>query len=87
MNRNDKDGLSIRQYLLGHTSGEEREQLEERFISDPEYNEEMLAIENELIEDYLANALSDEDRKSFTEHFLSTPQQIQKLKIAEALHQ
>lgn len=87
MERNDKDGLSIRRYLLGYSSDEEREKLEEHFITDSEYREEVMIIENELIEDYLANKLSDEDRKSFVEHFLSTPQQIQKLKIAEALNQ
>lgn len=87
MKRNDKDGVSIRRYLLGYASDEEQEQLEEHLITDSEYREQVLVIENELIEDYLANALSDEERERFIQHFLSTPQQIQKLKIAEALNQ
>jgi hypothetical protein len=86
MKRNDKDELSIRRYLLGYSSGEEQEQLEEHVITDSEYREQVLVIEDGLIEDYLANDLSEEDRKRFVEHFLSTPQQMQKLKIAEALN-
>jgi hypothetical protein len=85
MKRNEKDRDSIRRYLLGYANSEEQEQIEEQLVTDSEYKEQVLIIENELIEDYLADELPDEERENFVRHFLSTPQQIRKLKIAEAL--
>jgi hypothetical protein len=87
MKNNDEEQRLVRRYLLGDLTAEEQEQLEEHFMTNSEYREKVLLIEEELIQDYLAHKLSDEERERFDEHFLSTPQQIQKLGIAKALNQ
>ena len=86
MEKIDQERNLVKRYLLGELRGEERERLEERYITDHEYREEVLMIENELIEEYLAGLLPDEEKERFTTHYLSTPRQIQKLKIAKAFN-
>jgi hypothetical protein len=80
-----KDHDLIRQYLLGRLTDEEQERLEKRFMTDGEYREEVLIVEEELIEDYLDDSLSTEDKGRVDSHFLSTPQQMQRLGVAKAL--
>lgn len=87
MKNNDEEQSWIRRHLLGELTDQEQAQLEEQFISDSQYREKVLVIEDELIEDYLADNLSEEEKERFLHHFLSTPQQIEKLKIARALNQ
>jgi hypothetical protein len=81
---NEDDSL-IRQYLLGALTSAEQQHVEELFISNPEYRENVLIVEEELIEDYLDGALSESERKEFASHFLATPQQRQRLRIAKTL--
>jgi hypothetical protein len=80
----DKEREVIRLYFLGQLSEEERERLEMQFVTDADYQEGMLIVEEELIEDYLADSLSAEDKQSFDFHLRSTPQQRQRLEIARA---
>jgi hypothetical protein len=85
MNSNDEERNMVRRYLLGFLSSEETDYVEERFMTDFEYKEQALVIEDELIEDYLAHELSEDERERFVKYFLATPQQRQKLKVAQAL--
>jgi hypothetical protein len=80
-----KEHQLIRQYLLGQLTDQEQERLEELFMTDGEYREEVLIVEEELIEDYLDDFLSTEDKGRVASHFLSTPQQMQRLEVAKAL--
>jgi hypothetical protein len=82
----DKEREVIRLYFLGQLSEEERERLEMQFVTDADFQEGMLIVEEELIEDYLADSLSAEDKQSFDSHLRSTPQQRQRLEIAGALN-
>jgi hypothetical protein len=81
----DKERAAIRLYFLGQLPEEERERLEMQFVTDDEYQEEVLIVEEELIADYLADSLSSEDQQVFASHLLWTPQQRQRLEIARAL--
>src|SRR5215213_8421894 len=80
-----KQETEIRRYLLGELSDSEREHVEERLISDGDYKEEVLTVEEELLEDYLAGVLSPPERELFHKNYLSAPLQKQKLRIAQAL--
>ena len=80
-----KQETEIRRYLLGELSDSEREQVEQRLITDGNYKEEVLMVEQELLEDYLAGLLIPQERELFHKNYLSAPLQKQKLRIAQAL--
>jgi hypothetical protein len=76
----------IKGYLLGALTEEERQQVEQRVFTEPQFKATVLMVEDELVEDYVAGLLSESERERFTAHFLSTPRQIQKLRVIKALH-
>lgn len=80
-----KQETVIRQYLLGELNENDREQLEQRLITDRDYMEEALMVEEELLEEYVSGTLPERDRELFQKNYLSAPRQQQKLKIARAL--
>jgi len=79
------DTTTIRHYLLGELDDGAREQVEQRLITDRDYKEEVLIVEEELLEDYVSGALDQGERDLFLKNYLTTPLQKQKLRIAQAL--
>jgi hypothetical protein len=80
----DQKSDSIRRYLLGQVSGEEGQQLEERFMTDHEYREEVLIIEEDLIEEYFSDRLSTEEKEAFETCW--APYHAERLEMARALN-
>ena len=76
---------TIRNYLLGELEEGAREQVEQRLMTDRDYKEEVLIVEEELLEDYVSGALDNHERDLFLKNYLTTPLQKQKLRIAQAL--
>jgi len=64
---------SVREHLLGRVKGEAREPFEEKFLTDAEFRETVLLIEEELIDDYTAGLLSETDRESFIKQYVNAP--------------
>jgi len=85
--REKVDDKKVIQYLLGQLPEEERSRLEEMFFSDDELFEQLLAIEDDLIDDYVRNELSRKQRKQFELYFLSSPQRRERVEFARALLQ
>jgi len=83
----ERDQYLIRQYLLGGLDDDERDQLEQRVITNPDYKEEVLITEEELLEEFVNGALSAPEAKSFTKMYTSSRAQWRKVKIAQALNQ
>src|SRR5689334_14404724 len=81
----DKELSAIREFLLHRAGGKERQEFEERFLTDPEFRELALAVEGELIDDYLAGHLSPGEQSDFVNHYLSGPRQVEELKLARSL--
>lgn len=77
----------IRQYLLGGLKGEEREQLEERVLFDPEFKNRVLIVEENLIEEYADGALEGEERQRFQMMFYTNPQRRLEVQVVEGLQQ
>src|SRR5262249_36190786 len=77
--------LMMRQFLLDKLDQETREQIEERFLTENAFREELLLAEESLIEDYLDNQLDDDDREKFHSLFASSREQRRKLTIARAI--
>jgi CHAT domain-containing protein/Flp pilus assembly protein TadD len=80
--RSEQDNL-FRWYLLGATSPEEDEQIEQR-LRNQEINNELLLAEEELIDDYARGELALYERELFEENFLTTPERLKNLLIAQA---
>lgn len=84
MSSNNDAQATIRLYLLGQLGGGVREEFEQRLLTDSDLFEELLAIEDELIDEHLAG-LRDDQVEMFEKHFLVTPERQQKLRFARAL--
>jgi tetratricopeptide (TPR) repeat protein len=80
--RSEQDNL-FRWYLLGATSPEEDEQIEQR-LRNQDINDELLLAEEELIDDYARGELALYERELFEENFLTTPERLKNLLMAQA---
>ena len=87
MNEAANELFLIRKYLLGGLKGEEREQLEERVLLDPEFKNRVQIVEENLIEEYAEGALEGEERQGFQTMFYSNPQRQLEVRIVEGLQQ
>lgn len=79
--------LLIRKYLLGSLEGEEREQLEERVLSDSDFRDRVLLVEESLIEDYTEGVLKETERHGFRRMFYSNPQRRIEVLVVKGLKQ
>ncbi len=77
--------MEIRHYLLGMISEEKRNEIEECYFADDLYFENMLAAEDELVEDYINGELSRREKKRFEEYLLPNPKWQQKVANIRAL--
>jgi hypothetical protein len=64
---------------------EEQETVEEQFFLDPDYLEELQALEDELIRDYLQGRLSDRERKGVEVVYLRSPELRRRVELAKSL--
>src|SRR5262249_44062134 len=72
-------------YLLGDLTEEERLRVEERFFTDDEVSEQLLALENELLYDYAQGALTPRQRELYERRFLATQRERQRAEFAAAI--
>ncbi len=79
----ENDELLIR-YLLGELGEAEQESVEDRYINDPAFYEQLLAVEDDLIDSYAEGGLSQKQRASFENHFLRLPERQKRVEFAEA---
>lgn len=84
MTRNVGD-KEIRRFLLGGLDEEARQGVERRLLTEEDFFEELLFVEEELTDEYLNGGLSEDERRAFEAHFLSTPERLRKLSFAKAL--
>jgi hypothetical protein len=73
----------MRIYLLGGLTSERRAEIEALAQADENLREEILALEEELVEQYLAGLLTEEESRSFEAHLLTTERGQQKLHFAQ----
>lgn len=75
----------FRKYLLHELAEAEQEEVEERLMTDREFNRRLAMAQDDLIDDFVIGALSEHEAESFRKHFVTTPARLQKLKFAVAL--
>ena len=76
---------SLRRYLLGELSVQEREQIEQLLLSDDDAYQELLFAEDDLIDEYVFKTLPEEDQTNFRRRFLTLPELQQNVSFAAAL--
>jgi CHAT domain-containing protein len=72
---------NLRRYLLGQLDDPTAEATEKQFLVQEDVFDELMAAEDELIDDYLTEVLPPDDRKAFEKHFLSTSERQEQLKF------
>lgn len=77
----------IRGYLLGDLPEEERDRVRVRLITDWDFFEAALTIEDELTDEYVFGILSDREREKIEKLFLAVPQEYQNVEVAKILGQ
>lgn len=75
----------LREFLLGGLADDERDRIEEQFLTDAQTRERILAAEQDLIEDYLEDTLTVADREKFVSLYARTPEQRRKLRITKSI--
>lgn len=75
----------VREFLLGELADEERERIENLFLTDPPTRDRVLTSEQELIEDYLEDNLSEADKKRFVARYAQTYEQRRNLRITKSI--
>jgi hypothetical protein len=82
MNQASPDDERVIRYLLGQLPSDEETAIEERYLADPDFNDDVRAIERELIDQYVRGDLPDRD--AFEQRFLASPVRRQKVEFARA---
>ncbi len=85
--KTEAEKKTMRGYLLGDLSDEEKAGLEERFLSDGAYFEQLSALEEELIEAYVHRELEEPDRERFEQYFMQSPVQRARVERTAVLFQ
>ena len=75
----------LREFLLGKLRDEDRERVEDLFLTDSSMRERVLALEQDLIDDYLEDSLNQEDKERFLSRYAQTDEQRRKLRITGAI--
>ena len=74
----------LRQYLLGELPTDSQQSVEETLLTDDDFYQELLIVEDDLVDEYLAGTLPAGARERFEGHFLLTPARRQKLAFSSA---
>jgi hypothetical protein len=73
----------MRSYLLGGFTPERRTEMENLVRADENLRDELLALEEELVEQYLAGELTEDESRSFEAQILTTERGQQQLHFAQ----
>src|SRR5215471_11709147 len=82
MKRETDQDMLMSRYLLGELPEEEQVRMEERFFTDDELYQQLLALEDELKYEYAQGGLSAEQRRAFERRFLQTAAERRKVAVA-----
>lgn len=82
--RSDEEVL-LRNYLLGNLDEAAREQVEERLLSDDDFEKQLSEAQDALIDDYVFDALTADERANFDRHFVFNDERRRKLLFAQTM--
>jgi len=78
--------ILIRRYLLGEIAEQDRNLIEARLLTDPQYFNQLVRVEGELTDQYVRCELSQQEREMFEGHFMNAPERREDVAFARALH-
>jgi DNA repair exonuclease SbcCD ATPase subunit len=78
--------ILIRRYLLGEIAEQDRDLIEARLLTDPQYFNQLVRAEEELTDQYVRYDLSQHEREMFENHFMNAPERREDVAFALALH-
>jgi len=78
--------ILIRRYLLGEIAEQDRELVEVRLLTDPQYFNQLVRVEEELTDQYVRCELSRHEREMFEGHFMNAPERRENVAFDMALH-
>ncbi len=81
------EAKNIKKYFLGTLSETDAEEIELRLITDAEFEANVIAAENDLVEDRLDGALTEDETRNFDKNYLTTPERLKNLKTVALLRQ
>jgi hypothetical protein len=84
--RSAADEVLIRRFLLGDLSEEDRNPIEDEYLSSPERFEQFLAVENDLVDAYIRGELTQGENRKFETGYLGTLERREKVEFARALN-
>lgn len=79
--------IQVRAYVLGTLTEAARQPTEERLLTDPEFSDILLVVENDLLEEYLDNELTPAERESLEGSYLTTPQGKNRLRLIRTVRE
>jgi hypothetical protein len=79
------NGESAKRFLLGDVSESERAQIEDRFIADDNFYDQLLIAEDDLIDDYVRGDLSAAERALFERTLSASQTRDERVKFAQSL--
>jgi hypothetical protein len=85
MNEEPVSDALLRQFLLGQVDDQERQRLENLFITGALSRERVMATEQHLLDDFLDDSLAPADRERFLAQYGETPAEQRKLRIAKSI--
>lgn len=85
MNEEPVSDALLRQFLLGQVDDQERQRLENMFITGALSRERVMAAEQHLLDDFLDDSLTPADRERFLAQYGETPAEQRKLRIAKSI--
>jgi len=78
--------ILIRRYLLGEIAEQDRNPIEVRLLTDPQYFNQLVRVEEELADQYVRCELSQHEREMFEGHFMNAPERREDVAFALALY-
>jgi anti-sigma factor RsiW len=75
----------LARYLLGEVSTEERDEMEDRYLHDDDLFEELVAAENDMMDDYARGKLTGLEKEKFELNVLSNPERRERIQFARSL--
>src|SRR4030095_10259511 len=85
MELSKKNKREVIRYLLGAAAAEEQMAMEERYLSDQVFFEQVVAVEKELLDNYARDRLSSHELELFERHYLAHPKRRARAMTARAL--
>jgi hypothetical protein len=86
MELRSEEVILIRRYLLGEIAEQDRNLIEVRLLTEPQYFNQLVRVEEELTDQYVRCELNQHEREMFEDHFMNAPKRREDVAFSMSLH-